>query len=199
MADLYRARATLTINGVASLLTTYWSTSASAPDAASATEALARVRAMLNSAAAQIPSGSTLAFDTAVQILNDADGELTNVAVGSSPSSVTFTGSGDPLPAQTQGLARFNTSNFLRGRNVRGRMFLPGPLEGSSGTNGKPNAGYLTAWNTALGLLGTTIVTPISQVVWSRPTAPGASDGISSAVSSRTMSTEWAVQRGRRS
>lgn len=199
MTDTYRARAVLTINGVASLITTYWSTSNPTPDAATATEALARVRAMFNSAAAQIPSGSTLTFDTAVQIIDSATGTLVNAATGTSPAAVTFTGAGDPLPAQTQGLARFTTSNFLRGRNVKGRMFIPGPGEGANGTNGQPNSAYTTAWNTAIGLLGTTIVTPISQVVWSRPTAPGASDGAISAVSGRVMSSSWAVQRGRRS
>jgi hypothetical protein len=199
MADLYRARATLTINGVASLITTYWSTSASAPDGPSATEALARVRAMFNSAAAKIPGGSTLTFDTAVQILDDATGTLVNAATATAPTAVTFSGIGDPLPAQTQGLLRFTTGNFVRGRNVKGRMFIPGPAEGDNSSTGGPATAYLTAWNTAAGLLGTTIVTPISQVVWSRPTGPGASDGVSSGVSGRSMASTWAVQRGRRS
>lgn len=199
MGTIYRSRATLAVGGAQCLITTYWSTSNAVPDAPTATEAMARVRAMFNSAAALITSSAVLTFDPVVQIIDETTGTLVNAATGATPAAVAFTGSLTVLPPQTQGLARFSTPQFVRGRNLKGRMFLPGVIQSSSTSAGAPTAGYISSWNTALGLLGTTIVTPISQVVWSRPTGPGASDGMSGAVSGRSVASTFAVQRGRRS
>lgn len=198
MTDLYRARATLTVSGVPCLITTYWQKDVAVTPDQAATEALARVRAMFASAASTILAGSSLTFDTSVQVITDSSGTLTGVGTGSSPAAVTFTGSGEPLPLQTQALARFGTAAYVRGRNLRGRMFIPGIVEAGSSSGIGPTAAYITSWNTALGLLGTTVVSNISQVVWSRPTAPGATDGQFGNVTSRSLSPNWAVQKGRR-
>lgn len=198
MATMYRLRTTITSNGVPSLLTTYWTTSNPVPDNATATEAAARVRAMLNSAAARFLASTTVSYDVNVQILTVETGELVNVATATPPAAVTFTGVGNVMPGQTQGLARLGTSNFVRGRALKGRIFLPGVIQGDNTTTGVPGSTYISSWNTALGLLGTTIVTPISQIVWSRPTAPGAADGSAGPVTSRSTAATWAVQRSRR-
>jgi hypothetical protein len=194
---LYRSRASLTVNAVASLITTYWQSTSPVSDVQTATEAMARVRAMFNSAASRVFAGSTLTFDPAIQILDETTGELVNVAVGTPPAAVSFLDAGDALPGQVQGLAKYGTSSFIGGRNVKGRFYIPGPTEGDNGTAGVPSSAYLTAWNTALGLLGTTVVSAITQVVWHRPTIAAPSSGSTANVTSRVMATTWATQRRR--
>lgn len=199
MVDLYRARVTLTNGTVSALMTTYWTTSAPTPDNATATEALARVRAMLNSAAAQIASGTTTFFDTNVQIIDDATGTLINQATGASPAAVTYTAAGDVMPGQTQGLARLVSPVFVGGRQVKGRLFLPFTTESLNASSGTPTSAYATAWNTALGLLSTTIVTPISQAIWHRPKGKPPTGGQAVPIASRSTAFTWAVLKSRRS
>lgn len=63
---------------------------------------------------------------------------------------IDFSGSGEVLPRATQGLLRYRTGDFVAGRELRGRKFIPGVLE-SSTTDGRPSAPLLalftTAWN----------------------------------------------------
>jgi len=199
MADTYRSRVTITAGGVASLLTFYWTTSNTTPDGPTATEAHARVRAMLNSAAARFPTATTVAYDPVVQIFDDTTGTLVNVATAATPAAVTFTGGTNLAPLQTQFLARLSTPLFVRGRALKGRIFLPGVLVADVAVGGGPTSAAVTAWNTALGLLGTTVVTPIPQMVWSRPNALKGYAGSLGGVASRTCASTFAVQRGRRS
>lgn len=198
MVDIYRTRVTLTTPQGSSLLTHYWTTSNPTPDTATATEALARVRACLNSAAALIASGSSVAFDTNVEILDAATGTLINAASGATPAAVVFSATGDIMPGLVQGLARFNTGTFFAGRAVRGRMFLPGLTEILSQSPGVPTASYISGWNAALGLLSTTIVTPISQVVWHRPKGSPPAGGQAFGIASRSVASTWSLLKSRR-
>ena len=198
MTDILRTRVTLQVNGVSCLMQHYWDRLSVTPDTAVATEALARVRAMLNSAAARVNAFTVATFDTSVAILTAETGQLTGVVTGSAPAAVSFTGAGDQLPGMVQGLARFGTNSFINGRNIKGRSFIPGPSEGDNGASGFPSSAYLTAWNTALGLLGTTVVSNIAQVVWHRPHPSTHLGGASLPVTSRAMASSWATQKGRR-
>lgn len=197
-ATTFRARATLTVSGVQCLVTTYWDDVAIVGGAALATEALARVRACFNSLAGLIVAGSTIAFDTSVVQLNPTTGQATAAFTGAAPAAVTFTGSGDPLPFQTQALVRYGTGVFVRGRRLIGRTFVPGLLESSSTSGIGPSSALQTSLNTAFGLLGTTVVSNINQIVWSRPNPAVPGSGQSEPVTSRSASATWAVQTGRR-
>lgn len=197
-ATIFRLRATIDYGGVAALCTTYWNPLA-ASDSAAATEALARVRASFDAFKGHMPLATTVNFDVNLAKLQDQDGVLFGVATGAAPGVVSGTASGDVLPFQTQGLLKYGTGVFVSGRALQGRTFLPFVLESDNSGGGSPAAGYVSAVNGAFGLLGTTIATAIGQVIWHRPSAPGASDGSSSAVTSRACATTWAVQKGRRS
>ena len=195
---LFRSRTTLTVGGVPCMLTHYWDDHAIVGGTALATEALARVRAMLNSAAGYVAIGTTVSFDTQVVQLDQTTGQPIGAFTGSAPGSITFSGSGDPLPLATQALARFSTGVYVGGRALTGRMFIPGATEAYSTGGAGPTAAYVSAWNTALGLLGTTITSDINQVVWHRPGAKSGTPGSAEPVTGRSMATTWAVQKGRR-
>lgn len=197
-AALYRLRTTLSFAGSQALFTTYWDNPSIAAGSAVATEALARVRAFWNSVAARLPSTATIAFDPVLIQLDQVTGQPLAAYSGTPPAAVAFTGSVDALPLSTQLLVRYNTGIYVRGRALVGRSFIPYLDENASVTGTGPNSGTITGFNTALGLLGTTVLTSINQVVWSRPNAAFPGSGQAEPVTSRTVSTTWAVQKGRR-
>jgi len=197
-ADIYRVR--VTIGGAIpapALLTTYWAPNSDTAQQC-ADEAVARVRAFLNSWAPRGASGATVAFDLNVQGLDSATGQLQSVVVAAAPSAVTPAQTGDQNPGLIQGLFQFNTGAFVNGRALKGRLFMPATMEFDNGTVGQPNSTHITAMNTAIGLLGTTVSRPNpAQVIWHRPV--GGSGGSFATVQSRAFSTSWAVLKSRRS
>ena len=82
------------------------------------------------------------------------------------------TGSGgtasDILPFATQGLVRLLTSTFLSGRQVRGRIFIPGLTEAAA-TGGSLASGTQSAITAAASTLNTVATPPLA--VWSRVNA----------------------------
>lgn len=197
MATIYRTRATLFVagTGVDCLLTHYWDSTGAAP-AAMATEALARVRAQLNALVSWIPGGSAVTFNSLVDEVDEGTGTIVNQQAGTVPAGIAFTGSLNLAPAQTQGLALFNTSTFIGGRRLKGRMFIPGVLTGAVTATGGVASLYATAIAAGNTALGATVVTAINQRVWHRP-RPG-SAGLSAVVSARSVSPTFAVLRSRR-
>ena len=196
MATILRTRAVFAnpSGGGDSLLTYYWDSAGGTPTQVM-TEAQARVRAFWSSFVAQFPNTATVRFNPVGDEILEADGALVGQFTAATVADVVGTGGGDLLPLATQGLLRLGTSTFIGGRKVTGRQFIPGPLETING-GGRPQAAYITALGTAAALLGTTVVTPIAQRVWHRP--KNGVGGLGVVVTSRTVSSEWAVQRRRR-
>lgn len=197
MATFLRFRSTLVNPGISGtgLVTTYWD-SAGGTGTALATEAAARVRAMMASIASSFASGSVWTPNLQVDEIEETNGALVNQYTASAPASVAFTGTGTSLPPQTQYLIRFSTSTFVAGRRVSGRMFLGPCLLGGMTTGGIPTTGQVAALNTAAALLGTTIVTPMSQRIWHRPKS--GTGGLTAVVTGRAASTQYSVLRSRR-
>lgn len=195
MATFFRLRARHNLSGALSLLTYYWDSAGGTPTAV-ATEAGLRVRAFWVSFASHIPNTSTVQIDGFGDEIDEATGAIVGTFTGPAVASVNGTSAADGLPRQTQGLLRFGTAGIVAGRRITGRQYLPAPNE-TDNTGGLPTAAYVADLNTAANLLGTTIVTPISQRVWHRPGLAGA--GLSFPVTSRAGSTSWAVLRSRRS
>lgn len=198
MAAFLRTRATLTDPGIGppALLTYYWD-GTGGTDVALVTEAMARVRAFWDSFKVHVHAGVALSFNTVGDFVEETDGQIVAQATGTAPAAVTFTGPTDALPLATQGLLNLGTSTFINGRRVKGRQFIPYPVEQDNVNGAIPNAvNYVGGLNTAAALLGTTIVTPMSQRVWHRPN--GGSPGLSVPVTSRQASSSWATLRSRR-
>jgi len=198
MATFLRTRATIQDAGIgpAALLTYYWD-SAGGTGAALTTEAIARVRAFWNSAAALIHSTASITFNLTSDEIEETTGAIVNQYVGAAPAAVTFTGGGDALPLATQSLMRLSSATFVNGRRVVGRQFLPYPTETANLNGGIPSTpAYVTPMTTAAALLGTTIVTPMTQRIWHRPGPSGA--GLSVPVTSRSIAGSWATLKSRR-
>lgn len=198
MATILRSRGTFSATGMGTpaLVTHYWD-SAGGTGTALATEAVARVRAMWNAMAAVITLSATWTPNLVVDEIDEVTGDLVNQYAAAAPAAVTFSASGDTLPYFTQGLMRFATASFIAGRRLQGRSFIPGVVEtDNQGAPGVPSAATLTALQGGANLLGTTIVTPMSQRIWHRPSPSAA--GLSSPVISRTVSPTWAVLKSRR-
>lgn len=203
MATFLRTQAIVSApaEGGDSLLTYYWDSAGGTPVQVM-TEAQARVRAFWENWKPQLPVTCTVFYDPAGDEVEETTGVIVGQFVAAGVASTNGTSAGERLPYMTQGLVRLTTATFRDGRRLAGRQNIPLPAETDS-TSGKPNAAYLAALQTAANLLGTTIVTGISQRVWSRPREASlelpARAGLSAAVTARTVSPQWAVLRSRRS
>lgn len=196
MATFLRQRTSIQVGSIdPALMTTYWDSTGAAIGLL-ATEAVARVRAFLNGLAADMPPGTTPTYNLLLDEIEETTGQIVNQVTATAPAAITFTGSSDLLPPQTQGLVRLQTASFIAGRRLQGRIFIPLQKETNNDTDGKPTAAYLVRLNNAAALLGTTVVTAMNQRVWSRP-QPGRA-GLSAPVVARSAATQWAVLKSRR-
>ena len=101
---------------------------------------------------------------------------------------------GEVLPTTLNGLIRWATGNVVAGRQLKGRTFVPAPVEAENTTGGVVNAAYITGVGTAISaLLG---AANAELVIWSRPTPERL--GSHGTVIGGTVWQQWAVQRGRR-
>jgi hypothetical protein len=113
----------------------------------------------------QISNAFTMTVDPEVRQLNEATGVLLSV----SPVTVTsrvMNGTGERLDL-LQGLLTWNTGDVVDGRVVKGRTFLPGPMETMNEPGGVPTTAYKTTINSAAAALQTAL--PNALVVWHRP------------------------------
>lgn len=125
-----------------------------------------------------------------VPLIDSASGVLTG-STTITPNAVDIDGTGDILPPTVQGLVRWTTGLVVAGRRLRGRMFLPGFLEGLNQSNGTPSGTIVSAVNSGLStMLSAMDVAPL--VVYS-PT-----HGAFAEVDGANMWTQWASLRSRR-
>lgn len=171
--------------GGAGVSTMYWSTSAG-----TASQANDAMGAFWDAVASVIGGGWNAQTDSVVYEVDEADGQITG-AVAVTPETTAYADGNDPLPGLTQGLLQLRTGVYVAGRELRGRLFIPGPTENEN-TAGRPKASYLSAVNTAATneLINALDAAP---VVWSR------AHGAFWPVVAATCWTEWAVLRSRRS
>lgn len=164
---------------------TYWSGADTAPGAIAANAAIG---VFWNAVRASMSTQCTFATDPIVAQMDAATGTRTAnypVTVITNPGL----DAGDPLPPATQGLIRLRSGVFVAGREVRGRINVPGLTEPSS-TNGRPTAGLLTTLNTAASTLNGATSPDLS--VWSR------AHGVTQAVTTTDTWTDFAIRRSRR-
>lgn len=125
-----------------------------------------------------------------IDLLDDATGMLTGVDVGTGVSG--SGASANPfLPYATQLCINTNTNSFHGGRQLRGKVFVPG-LTTNANDEGNPATALLTAANTAIGdLIATTSSTGPLRVY--SPTYH-----LSEVVENGGTMTQFAVLRSRR-
>lgn len=116
-------------------------------------------------------------------------GEVTGVE-STDPFTSNGSATGDALPLTTQGLIRWRTGIFVGGREIRGRTFIPGPVESLNDANGRPGSGTLIEMNQCpAALLG---ASGAEFRIFSRTKSTSAT------VISGTAWTQWASLRSRR-
>jgi len=174
----------------------------STPDAS---DILAKVRTFLNTNQANIYSGMIYRALLNVDVIDDSNGALVNSWTGADPGNVTGTGTGDPMPAGTAWIIRWQTSTVLRGRFIHGRTFLGIPSETQNiAPQGIPNTVGGATMQTAANALVTGFTTGTQMVVWARPVKdpvthviihPGTNGPI---ISATVRQDGWGQQRRRR-
>jgi len=125
-----------------------------------------------------------------VEVVDPASGQVTGV-FQTAGGTAEMTASGEPLPWTTQGLVRWRTGVFVGGREIRGRTFLPGPLEANNAV-GVPASSYFTLANTAIAGFLTDAAAAGGLVVYSR------THGQAALVAAGNVWTQWATVRSRR-
>lgn len=155
----------------------------------SAAGAVTSVVVLWEDLAPVIVNDLTMTVDSIVTVVDQNTGNITGTVATAAGDSVPGTNAGEPLPGATQGLISWRTGEYINGRELRGRLFVPGPGSASNSL-GEPSAGYISALETAansfIGAAGTV------PVVYSR--ANNDARGIVAA----TVWDEWAVLRSRR-
>lgn len=143
-----------------------------------------------------LPNTVTLTVDPTVDEINDTNGSLVAFWTGT-PGAANVGGSTLTYSAVSGACVNWYTSTVRNGRRIRGRTFMV-PI-GSNGmdTNGTLNNTARTAWITATGVL-TAASGDARLVVWGRPTAPAATDGVSAEVTSFTIPDKVAYLSSRR-
>lgn len=135
-----------------------------------------------------------------VPVLDETNGELVGVTSVTANGGV-GTASDDALPYASQGLVRLNTNDFVNGRRVRGRIFLPGITKASASPTGTvfttASAGWLAA--------ATTLTAATGILVWARPLWNREVDppvlvrpGSKAAITGQSIWANFAVMRSRR-
>ena len=132
------------------------------------------------------------AIDSEVRQLNEASGALQAVVPVTSTGATC--GSGGVYVDVLQGLLRWTTGEIVNGRQLRGRMFIPGIEEGRNNTSGRPESTFISAVNTAAAALIADANTEL--VVWHRP--QGGTGGEIGAVLTAAMQNRWSYLSSRR-
>jgi len=152
--------------------------------------AVARVGAFWNSYRAYMSTDYSVTVSGDVEVVDVDSGHLIEVTTIDSAGPYVGTDEGDRLPPQTQGLGRFPTGVYVAGRQLRGRMFLPGVTESNS-TDGAPGGGYVSAVTEDLQNLAAVTITVI-PLVYSHTHHVGAP------MSGASLWSKWASLRSRR-
>lgn len=166
-----------------------------------ATSATTWVTAFWTAISPSMAPGITWTTDPEVPTFNQLDGKITKTDAVT-PGTGTASGADQALPYSNQALIRLLTNQFVNGRRVRGRIFVPGMREVDN-TSGLPSP----ALRTVLGNAATALITSGTGTlaVWARPFNPDPPDplkparlGSQHAVQTAQVWTQWSVLRSRR-
>ena len=160
--------------------------------------AAAAVRAFFNSAGQFIPNSATIQVQPQVEGLLEDTGQLTNIYSVTAPSPVVGSvGATQTYSAATGAVVTWYTNGIRRRRRVRGRTFIV-PVAGNAfDAQGTLSSVFLATMNPAADSLMQQFA-GASLVVWGRPSAKGATDGVAFPVASKNIPDMAAVLRSRR-
>lgn len=136
-----------------------------------------------------ITAGLTIARAPEVQLVDPATGDI-QASYAVTGGTALSTGNA-PLPKATQGLLRINTNEYVAGRRLKGRLFIPA-LANDAQSGGVPSATFKSAVETASGTLGAALSGAGGWAVYSRTHHTVA------AVTGGSLWSQFAVLRSRR-
>jgi len=136
----------------------------------------------------------TWSFPAGGETIDAATGELVGAWSGATPSSLTAAASNSDWLSGVGARIQWNTDAVSRGRRVRGATFLV-PLNGSASSS---DGTIVNTYVTSLQAAATAFVTGADSTIWSRPSAPGLSDGGSATVTSAVVPDRVSWLRSRR-
>lgn len=157
-------------------------------DQAAADDAAGAVTTFMTAIESAMVSYGTWSLETQVAQVDIGTGELEavyNVAPASGLGDVGDT----QLALATQGLLQLRTGSIINGRELRGRLFIPGPTEGHNDLGGRPTAAYIADVNAAAAGL---VADSAGWGVWGR------ASGSFVEITAATCWSQWAVLRSRR-
>lgn len=129
---------------------------------ASAQSAADAVEDWLNALSPYIAAGQAFQVDPEAEEVDPVTGNVTGVA-----SVVTINQTGDfavnPVPQAAQALVRWRTGQYIAGREIRGRTFIPG----MAGSQGNVNGELLPATLAAMQTASTAFLTASGHGIWS--------------------------------
>lgn len=152
---------------------------------AGAQESADAVQAFWAQLDAQMHSALTWQIESDVAQLDQATGDITEL------DSVTTaggagTGGSVGMPSATQGLIRWRTGQFVGGREIRGRTFVPGMVQ----ANGEEAP--VPGWMDNAASAANTLRQEPGFCIWSK------THGLAPGVQVSSVWTQWAVLRTRR-
>lgn len=124
-----------------------------------------------------------------VTSINPATGDAIQTYAKTAQAPVQGTGAQTPLPHANQALAQLRTGQFVGGRQVRGKVFLPGFMVNSMDTATGTMADVV---RTQLATDLQAVFSTIPLLVWSRKS------GVAYTVTSTSIAKQYAILRSRR-
>lgn len=158
-----------------------------ANDLADAQTTASAVTNFLNGVDTYVHTTQLMRVDPEVEQINVATGQVEGVATVTS-AQVAGLASGTPVPQLAQALIRWRTGQFVSGRELRGRTFIPGITSTHVSAAGEPTSALIS------GLAGeaTNFIGSTDVGVWS-PTHSVFFEAVSA-----TVWTEFASMKSRR-
>ena len=187
MTDMWRVKTRITIpDGSTGFSQQYFGT-----DTGLLTEnAVAAVHDFWNGIKSYLSSGVSVKVDGIVDVVNDATGQITGIIDTGETLVVGGSDEGDVLPAQTQLIVGLRTGVYVGGREIRGRIFIPGFTEANSSAGHPAPAMVATVATQAQDFFTPTLLA--KPIVFTRTRHDQAP------VSATYVSPTWAVLRSRR-
>jgi hypothetical protein len=158
--------------------------------------AVAKTYTWMNQFTSSMPTAVNVAVDPSVEVIEYTDGKLAAFMTGT-PAAPQVGGDAGTFSSASGVVTSWYTGGIRNGRRIRGRSFMVPMGPTAYQNDGTLATTKLTAWRTAANNLIAN-VDAARLAVWSRPSGPGATDGIAYDVISAQVNDKVAVLRSRR-
>lgn len=157
----------------------------------------AAVEAFFGAVKHLIPNHATITVQSDTPIVDSASGEIVGFTSSGTHTAIAGTAAAAAYSAASGGVVTWRTVGVRNGRRVRGRTFVVPLANVAYENNGSLVAGAITSFGNATGAILN--MTGTAQFgIWSRPSAPGATDGQWFDVMNATVPDKVAILRSRR-